>query len=154
MKKLRHKITREIAVFAGVEIKDDRVFFRFEDERGIFKMKINSLDELKEWEDYKEPKEYWYIDCYGDVQAMCNEPKDFIVCRQLIGNYFETREEAEQAVEKLKAWKRLKDKEFEFVGFSHIGANGWIKGEIKFLLPSDTFGDGEKELDLLFGDEE
>lgn len=33
-----------------------------------------------------------------------------------IGNYFETKEEAEKAVEKLKAWKRLKDKGFKFCG--------------------------------------
>jgi hypothetical protein len=33
-----------------------------------------------------------------------------------IGNYFESKEEAEKAVEKLKAWKRLKDKGFKFLG--------------------------------------
>ena len=31
-----------------------------------------------------------------------------------IGNYFETREESEKAVEKLKAWKRLKDRNLRF----------------------------------------
>ena len=64
----------------------------------------------EEWEDYEEPKDHYYIDYDGDiltVEALDYEPK--IKIMQSIGNYFETKEEAEQAVEKLKAWKRLQD---------------------------------------------
>jgi hypothetical protein len=74
-----------------------------------------------------------------------------------IGNYFETKEEAEKAVEKLKAWKRLKDKQFKFYG--------WNKGSLLKSLPNtimfacdDTkiwsWEDIRDDLDLLFGGEE
>ena len=76
-----------------------------------------SISELnEEWEDYEEPKEYWYIAHNGivgcleysdDWQYMDFNWQDKL---KQIGNYFETKEEAEKAVEKLKAWKRLKDK--------------------------------------------
>lgn len=65
----------------------------------------------EEWEDYKEPKEYWFIDTSeGAVVEQTEEMFELTDKeRKQIGNYFETREEAEEAVEKLKAWKRLKD---------------------------------------------
>lgn len=77
---------------------------------------FNSLAELnEEWEDYEEPKKHYFtID--GDGVLVCRTAGDFLnegLCKQ-IGNYFETREEAEQAVEKLKAWKRLKDSGISF----------------------------------------
>lgn len=67
---------------------------------------------IADWEDA--PKKYWYIDCDGmivdDKDLGTGFDKD---CKE-IGNYFETEEEADKAVEKLKAWKRLKDKGFRF----------------------------------------
>lgn len=110
---------------------------------------FNSLAELNaEWEDYEEPKEYWYIDCDGEVYSIkligynSNKLKE-------IGNYFETKEEAEKAVEKLKAWKRLKDKGFRFNGV-------YDDYTIKFTAPNEEIGwfwcNGmDKDLDLLFG---
>lgn len=75
-----------------------------------------------------------------------------------IGNCFKTREEANNAVKKLKAWKRLKDNGAKF--------NGWDVGS---LLGTDYIGDGyivgicgldigkrieiEEDLDTLFGGE-
>ncbi|MBO7731313.1 MAG: hypothetical protein J6S67_02120 [Methanobrevibacter sp.] len=71
--------------------------------------KYRSLAELnEEWEDYEEPKEYWYIDDAGVIQIDLVLSSE-INMRKSIGNYFETKEEAEKAVEKLKAWKLLKD---------------------------------------------
>ena len=71
-----------------------------------------SLTELnEEWEDVSdEPKEYYYIYANQVLKGEC----DGIIDNRFkeIGNYFETKEEAEKAVEKLKAWKRLKDKGF------------------------------------------
>lgn len=55
-------------------------------------------------EKYEEPKEYWRINCTGEVlennKPYCNTvtPEKL----QSIGNYFETREEAEKAVALLK----------------------------------------------------
>ena len=61
----------------------------------------------------KKPKEYWYIDINGEIMSD-NVEDDTVKVMREIGNYFETKEEAEKAVEKLKAWKRLKDNGFEF----------------------------------------
>ena len=111
-----------------------------------------SIAELaEEWEDYEEPKEYWYIDTFGkcDISAeTIGEYENIEAFAKEIGNYFETQEEAEKAVEKLKAWKRLKDKGFRFIdhidrdsgqGMTRYEWNGYINGE---------------DLDLLFGGEE
>ena len=71
----------------------------------------NSLAELnEEWEDYEEPqqKEYWSINEFGTlVQITHSRENIYDKSRKNIGNYFESKEEAERAVEKLKAWKRL-----------------------------------------------
>ena len=69
------------------------------------------------------------------------------------GNYFETKEEAEKAVEKLKSWKRLKDKGLRF------GKRRYdqYSGEMFWDYPNDTgLSDKQicKDLDLLFGGKE
>lgn len=67
-----------------------------------------------------------------------------------IGNYFKTKEEAEKAVEKLKAWKRLKDKGFRFTGWDrHPDFDGDYR-----ITASDEWNCDDKDLDLLFGVEE
>lgn len=79
----------------------------------------NSLAELNaDWEDApEEPKEYWYIGDSGEVWSF----SDYYLGTEIeethrgIGNLFESREEAEKAVEKLKAWKRLKDNGIIFI---------------------------------------
>lgn len=104
----------------------------------------NSLAELNaEWEDYEEPKEYWYIDpmVCGVYCTKIKKDEDLYDFNKQIGNYFLSREEAEKAVEKLKAWKRLKDKGFRFTGLN----NESIGYEIKELS-----GDFALDLDLLF----
>ena len=119
----------------------------------------NSLAELnEEWEDYEEPKEYYFIDEFGLVQQEVEyyyaENKEAVHDKRLeIGNYFETKEEAKQAVEKLKAWKRLKDKGFKFEGY-----NPDFEG-MGIIYPNDCSGnwcwkEDKKDLDLLFGGEE
>jgi len=114
-----------------------------------------SLAELnEEWEDYEEPTGYWYIDFDGDILG-CVEPFDEETDekRKSIGNYFETEEEAEKAVEKLKAWKRLKDEGFRFCGW----ANDYKKKMGKILCKCNsrkaTFDEAKQfyaDLDLLF----
>lgn len=75
---------------------------------------LKGLNEM--FEDYEEPKEWWYIDIHGPHKVTNNDEyyQQVKVASKEIGNYFESLEEAEQAVEKLKAWKRLKDKGFRF----------------------------------------
>jgi hypothetical protein len=79
------------------------------------KYRYNSLAELnEEWEDYEEPEVIYYISWDGVI--LHSADKTGWQNAKQIGNYFETKEEAEKAVEKLKAWKRLKDKGFKFCG--------------------------------------
>lgn len=146
--KLRNKKTGEIAT-------DKQIDYYAEKYLRIRGNTYNSLAELNEdWEDYKEPKKHhYYIEPRGQVIELVfgddvDELKEEL---SEIGNYFETREEAEKAVKKLKAWKRLKDKGFRFKtwGWENSSDNEYT---IYFTLDSkakDTF-----DLDLLFGGEE
>lgn len=133
--KLKNKQTGEIVIF-GEGIVD------------LNQIGCKNVAEMIEagWEDY-EPKEYWYI--YGDgclqsshlTHTMQEEMKR-------IGNYFESREQAEKAVEKLKAWQRLKDKGLKF----HLG-----KYENKYVAIEANWGvlDGDfSDVFILFGGEE
>lgn len=100
-------------------------------------------------EDYEEPKKYWYITGEGDICRDDIKHSEWIEERKSIGNYFETEEEAKKAVEKLKAWKRLKDKGFKF--------GGWYGGsrDISFYISQEKLDDDTaNDLDLLFGGEE
>ena len=89
------------------------------DAKGDKKYVYHSLAELNaEWCDVpEEPKEYWYISDFGYVfnhEINNKSVKSTIEEMKSIGNYFLSREEAKRAVEKLKAFKRLKDKGFRF----------------------------------------
>ena len=109
----------------------------------------DSLAELnEEWEDYEEPKEVWYIDFQGVVRSASKEENDWSKENE-IGNYFETKEEAEKAVEKLRAWRRLKNKGFRFEGWKR---DKWYCGDFT-IEATDQISCDDKDLDLLFGDE-
>lgn len=67
-----------------------------------------------EWEDVsEEQKRFYWLDYNGDIYNTEIGTMDRSEIKE-IGNYFESKEEAELAVRKLKAWKRLKDKGFRF----------------------------------------
>ena len=144
--KLRNKKTGEIAEPFGITCMDGRTFIRFDDGKGTFKFEAHSLAELNaEWEDYEEPKRHWIIDTMNDRVKDFDVPMTF---NESIGNYFETKEEAEKAVEKLKAWKRLKDKRFSFEGYDDGYKHDFNSGHIEFYVEND--GGVLKDLDLLF----
>ncbi len=132
-------------------VKDDELVVEHND--GSRLGEYTSLAELnEEWEDYEEPEEHWYINELGKVEKapsdwLCNE-RD---CRQEIGNYFDTREEAEKAVEKSKAITRLKSCRFKFKGWrtADLGADKYY-----FVITAESDGAGKGDLDLLFGGEE
>ena len=112
---------------------------------------FGSLKELTDmFEDYEEPKEYWYVDTTeGSIVEYTQEMFQLIDKeRKEIGNYFATKKEAEEAVEKLKAWKRLKDKGFKFERWQFLDDRSgiWVRGK---LVPGIV-----EELDILFGGEE
>jgi hypothetical protein len=115
----------------------------------------SSLAKLsEEWEYYKEP-EGWCIDYY-DVVKVSPKYDALIKEAKLIGNYFETKEEAEKAVEKLKAWKRLKDKGFRFDGYdvANRGGDDTICGQVYFKGGNYDKEEIENDLDLLFSQED
>ena len=117
---------------------------------------VKTLAELnKEWEDYEEPKEYWYIDCDGEVYEPTRLNQFDLDRMENIGNHFETKEEAEKAVEKLKAWKRLKDnglviKKWSHTPDMHLTTGSFLK--IEGFIPAIM--KNMKDLDLLFGGED
>lgn len=95
-------------------LKDGVPFSEFKPYEPIYD--YDSLAELNdEWEDYEEPEGWWFIDRAYEPHATNSTLRNLEADRQ-IGNYFSSKEEAEKAVEKLKAWKRLKDKGFKFNG--------------------------------------
>ena len=113
----------------------------------------------EEWEDYEEPEVYWFINSCGEVLRNI-DASDYIegednTSHKEIGNYFETEEQAEKAVEKLKAWKRLKDKGFKFTGFTHKDRGRMDELEIYCQLGEcpENIEDMD-DVHLLFGGEE
>lgn len=101
----------------------------------------NSLAELNaEWEDYEEPKEYGLDNIIALVEVYSDN---------------DSERYPKEIVEKLKAWKRLKDKDFQFHGYSALGC-----GEITFSLDFEDMddegeiGELQHDLELLFGGEE
>lgn len=113
-----------------------------------------SLAELnEEWEDVsEEPKEWWYIDIHGPHKVTNNDEyyQQAKAASKEVGNYFETRTEAELAIRKLKAWKRLKDEGMRIYSFKK-GKTGIDLDfyTLTILAPRD-----KDSLDLLFGGEE
>lgn len=106
----------------------------------------------------EEPKRTWFIDTncvpnyidYGDNPITDHCYDDW----NELGICFETKGEAEKAVEKLKAWKRLKDKRFFSEMFNIEYRNVLCGGTaVTFEL---VVKDKEvlKDLKILFGDEE
>ena len=118
----------------------------------------NSLAELNaEWEDYEAPKEYWFINPEGEVISFieADDSPEGLKASKQIGNYFGTKEEAEKSLEKLKAWKRLKDNGFKIKGWKFTPDMKQIQGnyvKIEAEIPQILIN--EKDIDLLFGGEE
>ena len=140
--KLRNKKTGAIYKIEDIDIGNNQ------DGIWLGMTKYTSLAELnEEWEDYEDPKVFYYIKSNGyivkDNDTITN---DFAVDLESIGNYFETEEEAEKAVEKLKAWKRLKDAGLVFEGYD--GCN------IKYNVYRKNSEDIIPYLNLLFGGED
>lgn len=123
----------------------------------------------EEWEDYEESEleragERWYVDSAGDIGNTVYLFSNDTIKLAEIGNSFRTKKEAEKAVEKLKAWKRLKDKGFKFEGikedFTRILQSQEPFRTGKRYLQFNKSEDEEwmeenwKDLDLIFGGEE
>lgn len=121
-----------------------------------------------DWEDYEEPKEYWFINDLDGKPMKCElrycpvrDFDDWSEKRKKIGNRFKTEEECEKAAEKIEALTRLKDKGFKILGFyskDKLIADSDKKWEfiIKAEIDSSVLGNEDdcKMIGLLFGGEE
>ena len=145
--KLRNKKTGEIV----------NVDFVYPETAEFFYPNFKLVDFNELFEDYEEPKSFWTInttfDCAEPIVSVIEISERYYNDKDAksIGNYFETKEEAEKAVEKLKAWKRLKDKGFEFNGWCDRGAEP--SGDMGFRMPKagqEWSEDEIADLDLLF----
>ena len=92
--KLRNKRTGEIVETdykLSISIPDDEKFYGCNTYNQL--KAYDSLAELnEEWEDYEEPKEYWYLENDGDIDNHRWDGDDYDKRMMLIGNYFETKE--------------------------------------------------------------
>ena len=118
----------------------------------------NSLADLnKEWEDVeKEPKYFWFIDDEGYTETESEEYEDSLEAMKSIGNYFETKEEAERIVEKLKAWKRLKDMRPDIVLLTNY-TNKKFRYGLAFGFTDkedEDLAEIDRDMKLIFGGEE
>ena len=150
--KLRSKTTGEIGHLISTNWNETSLIIM--DKNGVQLGKYDSLAKLNaEWEDYEEPEEskkYWFINSGGETVSYYEEdeePEDTEACKE-IGNYFETEEEAEKAVEKLKVVKRLKDKGFKFILEDSYVEQTKDTGESKMFIAC-TMNDYH---DFVFGD--
>ena len=154
--KLRNKKTREIIDFNSItdtcfgskiqlqatDIHDKPIYI------------YNSLAKLNdEWEDVPdESKDYYYIYANQVLKGEC----DGIIDNRFkeIGNYFETREQAEKVVEKLKAWKRLKDNGISFET-KVIDGRWYLEPKVESQpRTSDEVHNLFKDIMFIFGDKD
>lgn len=109
----------------------------------------------EEWEDApEEPKKHYEILSMGAVMER-EDAEDEIFRNQgqkEIGNYFETKEEAEKAVEKLKALANLRKRGLKFNGWN--SADRGLVGEFEIYCDALNLDGIEQELELVFGREE
>ena len=116
-------------------------------------VKLNNFNDEFTFSSIKEPKRYYGIGYSGGIFGDYTSLDDDETLNDMsnIGNLFESKEEAEKAVEKLKAWKRLKDKGFKFDGYDnkkidYVVDNDYLdrRVDMEFL----------QDFALLFGGEE
>ena len=158
--KLRNKKTGEIIETHSIfENAFGNIRIRKKGEAVVsYPYEYNSLTELNaEWEDApEEPSRHWFISGTR-VYEENGYSYEAIADLESVGNHFKTKEEAERAIEKLKAWKRLKDKGFRFIldgetempMFIYSGANGE-----KCLTSAEESKQCRDDIQLLFGGEE
>lgn len=162
--KLRNKKTGEIG---ELQITEKHCSVVIENCSASCEIEIySSLKELNDnWEYYEEMKGYWFINEFGTPTEITHTKENiYDKSRKNFGNCFETKEEAEKTVEKLKAWKRLKDKGFDIESWAiDIGDNYYKTGQIMLNLNNvrnrewdeyEQIMEIENELNILFGEKQ
>lgn len=151
--RLRNKETGEIGcLYASRDAKKYQVL----DENGCALGVYDTLPCLiADWEDHEEPKDIWWLDNEGNINYATSEVNDSFKKNREIGNYFKTREEAELAVRKLKAWRRLRDKGIEISHYDFEGNKYETTVEVTLDIPPSAWSDETKrDLGTICGGEE
>ena len=149
--KLRNKRTGEIGIINYFD-NQSIVIYPIDknwNAKGDKKYVYHSLTELnEEWEDYEEQKGNWTIDPRNEnyIDDGRYTAPDELERYEELGLKFNTKEEAEKAVDKLKAWERLKNRGFRFDGYNACSVDYDIDEQYRKYISED--------LDLLFGGEE
>ena len=78
---------------------------------------FEEIEEQTRWKP-EEGHRYYFLDSNSLIYESFWSDDYIDRNRSKIGNCFQTKEEAERAVEKLKAWKRLKDSGLKFKGWN------------------------------------
>lgn len=153
--KLRNKRTGEIGkpAFIGVDY-EITILPEDKNKKARYYKTLAELNE--EWEDYEEPEEYWCITGRGNLHYLQDMTDENDKDHREIGNYFETKEEAEKARDKLKAWHKLIGYwETEILGWEirdmPTGGN-WQTVNVKFNIKARK--EPMELLDLLFSGED
>ena len=163
MKLLQNKLTREIGCLVcsfGKTPEKITVVEYIDGKRGSKVWYYNSLAELnKEWCDYEEQKGNWTIDPMNEnyIDDGRYTAPDELERYEELGLKFNTEEEAEKAVEKLKAWKRVKRDLVSLNWQRERDGSFSVWGEFKTgnTLRADVYLDiHSKDLDICFGGEE
>lgn len=166
----RYRLKRDIPAFKAGEvfyISDAGNLFRESDNVPVYGWTIidKNPNILTDWfEEIKEPtrwkpelgNKYYLSDSNGSVYDSVWSNDYIDRSRAKIGNYFETREEAEKAVERLKAWERLKDAGLKFKDWnkSNYDRTFCINAEVEHdVVASDFFKDLRTALDMEIDDE-
>lgn len=100
------------------------------------RFEYNSIKDFTDhWEDApKEPKTYWTVEC-GVATEYTEGDEKYDRAFETVGLKFDTKEECERAIEKMKAWTRLKNKGLKIrlrslKGYSCLEANwGVLEGD-------------------------
>lgn len=154
MKLLQNKLTREIGCLVcsfGKTPEKITVVECIDGKRGSKVWYYNSLAELnEEWCDYEEPKEYWIIDTIlHEIRSLPyknnEEDKRYEQWLEELGLKFETKEEAEKAVEKLKALTEAKE--------DGLKIKGYYYNHEDLVILADIGKCNKLTLDTLFGKE-
>lgn len=146
--KLRKKETGEIGYFCFANWNDPVLIIM--DKDGVQLAKYNSLAEMNaEWEDAPEEPKYFYCICtegsINKYEVERYETETWVKHAKSIGNCFNTREEAEKAVEKLKALAEAKE--------DGLKIKGYYYNHEDLVILADIGKCNKLTLDTLFGKE-
>ena len=146
--KLRNKRTGEIGIINYFD-NQSIVIYPIDENwnaKGDKKYVYHSIAELnEEWEDYEEPKGCWIINTLGIVEYTHFRNGAEPELLKEFGNYFETKEEAEKAVEKLKALTEAKK--------DGLKIKGYYYNHEDLVILADIGKCNKLTLDTLFGKE-